>query len=1575
MKQKMNRLLQMMTKKTNRVLFASLAVVLALAIGFLAHFQMFGMLVKAEDLPREYVEQLRLYRGKTKEGAMGACLDDGFIPVDGNLNEGTGYDAVVLGYTTTEDKEAAVTDVRMMQMTSGFSTLNYSEVVARKYPGLDSMIDEEYTTIREFRDKYNSGSYNAQTALKYLNIFEIPELKTKLGDYYLSDSLDKAMLKKLFLQTSGVVSTTSVNLLALGVSDCSEDNWASRVYQNKDILDVGGDDDAEAGKDPYAELDRKYLSHAEKFVTSIQDFSTKYQNGRAREAANGGELPKLDPEAATDEELNAHGAEPMCIVTHELLNKYKFDDDMLLGDWLVEMGNKTLSNKAELRELYPLIASMTFGQVITTQMTGFNNCVFYLKELSDADNKLNDNLNEAKQLCLDYDKTETISVWAGIDQKLFDAECAVTGDAQRYTNLKETADNLVKRNSAIETLESLSEIFSKLTSLAGGAIVLLELPTMAISYLSYLELISISWCWNHGTMFMLFAFMGKAAAFFGYISGILMLAIIIIMVIVFLYEVFKPECDDLTYTSIPKMAMDMNFDENSAPKGGMLRYDLIQTGNGKGDINAYEGKQWNALYSSQNPDAGEPIEVVGGESPFIVQKNNAKNPAGYKAVRNFDELYAANLNANVREEDAPAMFMFYYAPGESAGTTEVKEEDKPKEEAQGETQQETTAPAEPQPAPAEKKQYIASLYLSCEESETLAKNKLTQQGYNVVDVDLTPSYWLRNKIGAQTKRSYTYLGYTVTTSEKAAVTDIRIAKFKSTSQAASYGTVAYTAAGFDAHGNSICYTKDPAVGSPILADDIQVADKISDKKQGYEPVSYFGGVPYNFDACENDNVWNKAKYIFFSPSEKYTSGTEYISGIYFVSGTNIVSSGDIPGFSLSEYAGQLGGKLFGEYDFTKGRVWKKWDSGSQATFKVTDLRTYLGYTTTYNPKRAIYDVQFYAGTPKMQSFAPVISAYTGNSDSTYAATGYGITSVFMQGAKKMVINQTDTQGYRSKTYHYEVNNYDDFTLSSGEAFTTYDKLVDNVIPGVSWEAVASQPRVLYACGYKKGYEPLTKDDLVLSNSSEVPKGFASVQDVKFPYEEKPLNLAYYFSEKSDECTPIYMYLHRAAPVKGKYIASVRVATYNPDQSWSKEEREANNTFSNDLCYISLLGSSSEILNQSLALYSTDAWYNTTDKSCTDAKNWDSTIGSANYNTKAAFMGVTYTNNPAKAIHGLLRYRAKDGATPPETLTVNGAKYSLVQNVSSKTPVPITSPNLRQYYLYATTSSGGSSTGDALTELTISDKVFEPGLSTVLTVDHGDIPAQKDFYGKTISEAQYVIPFGDTNDSLYIHQKTNTDLTGIDSFFVGVGDTDTEAMRDLLTQGATNCVPLNLNKGAATDACVFIGYHYYNPDYVNTKRTKYYMESAVKDLYVYVGENPEKRLTIDKRKYTLCGNRNLNYGTGGTPMYLYQTTALINNKDKKDASYITSIAAAQYDRVPADIAENMWENLLTTENKRINMNEGVRGFERDDKSKHLIDSRIYLFVHRNDSYVKPEAAITGGYFTETTTFGDVVLSKK
>jgi hypothetical protein len=109
------------------------------------------------------------------------------------------------------------------------------------------------------------------------------------------------------------------------------------------------------------------------------------------------------------------------------------------------------------------------------------------------------------------------------------------------------------------------------------------------------------------------------------------------------------------------------------------------------------------------------------------------------------------------------------------------------------------------------------------------------------------------------------------------------------------------------------------------------------------------------------------------------------------------------------------------------------------------------------------------------------------------------------------------------------------------------------------------------------------------------------------------------------------------------------------------------------------------------------------------------------------------------------------------------------------------------------------------------------------------------------------------------------------------------------------------------------------------------------------------------------------------MYLYQTTALINDKNKDDASYITSVAAAQYDRVPEDIEDNRWENLLTTDKEQIDLNLGSIGYDGSDEM-HLVDTRLHAFVHRNDNYVKPEGVITGGYATDMTTFGDLVLTK-
>jgi hypothetical protein len=312
----------------------------------------------------------------------------------------------------------------------------------------------------------------------------------------------------------------------------------------------------------------------------------------------------------------------------------------------------------------------------------------------------------------------------------------------------------------------------------------------------------------------------------------------------------------------------------------------------------------------------------------------------------------------------------------------------------------------------------------------------------------------------------------------------------------------------------------------------------------------------------------------------------------------------------------------------------------------------------------------------------------------------------------------------------------------------------------------------------------------------------------------------------------------------------------------------------------------------------------------------------------------------------------------------------VRNLSATKATPVTSPNGRKYYLYTSTSSGASPAAAPVTEITVNESVFESGMATVLTVDNGDIPKQTDRLGKTIQEEQLVTPYGDINETLFMHVNTDENLLGIDTFYVGTGWSEKAAQSDLLSQGAVYCLPMDLNKGVKNSPCVYIGYSKYDPEFTKSKRTKYYMELAVKDLYVYIGDDPQRSIKVDGNKYTLVSKNSLN---GKEPMYLYQTTALINDKDKADASYITSVAASQYDRVPADVADNRWENLLTTDKETVDLNYGSVAYDSSEEM-HIIDSRIHVFVHRNDNYVKPDGTITGGYTTDTTDVGDLVLNK-
>ena len=77
-----------------------------------------------------YIKSVRLAQAKTKDKAKTLLESEGYIFLDGNLNEGTGEDGIWMGYTTTTDPEEAIYDMKLMNMNGGFTLTSMEAALA-----------------------------------------------------------------------------------------------------------------------------------------------------------------------------------------------------------------------------------------------------------------------------------------------------------------------------------------------------------------------------------------------------------------------------------------------------------------------------------------------------------------------------------------------------------------------------------------------------------------------------------------------------------------------------------------------------------------------------------------------------------------------------------------------------------------------------------------------------------------------------------------------------------------------------------------------------------------------------------------------------------------------------------------------------------------------------------------------------------------------------------------------------------------------------------------------------------------------------------------------------------------------------------------------------------------------------------------------------------------------------------------------------------------------------------------------------------------------------------------------------
>ena len=354
-------------------------------------------------------------------------------------------------------------------------------------------------------------------------------------------------------------------------------------------------------------------------------------------------------------------------------------------------------------------------------------------------------------------------------------------------------------------------------------------------------------------------------------------------------------------------------------------------------------------------------------------------------------------------------------------------------------------------------------------------------------------------------------------------------------------------------------------------------------------------------------------------------------------------------------------------------------------------------------------------------------------------------------------------------------------------------------------------------------------------------------------------------------------------------------------------------------------------------------------------NWQFDEDSYKKQQNYAYIGVTRTNKASEAVTGLLRMKATEGKDPAQTVYVDGNVYTLCGG-------KITDKFLGDYYLY---QSYGSGVGAPMT-----------------AVDFGIVPYMKDaataLYAESsgTSTSDSAATLGCGSSMNYIYGYYNDASEYIDAVYIGSGDTVFEACSDLIAAGATKAILYDVrhythlyNKG--NQKYTFIGYS--TSKSTKNKDGSIKKAKGVRDIvFVTCGNGgADDKLLINGRDYRVARN-----GSGkampinpfeGT--YIYYYTADI----KVDIPLINKLGISERDRVPD--SKETWENVLTADNKRYNLNEGIVSFLKDSGKLYLMDARAYLYCRRQsnaDNYVKPGAAIVGGHSESSMTYGDLYI---
>lgn len=628
-----------------------------------------GTHVEAESR-QQYVARLKQFdsvKALEKAGYEPVCDQDGNTA---DLNQGTGKKAVYLGYVKTKNPEEAITDIAVLDMKGDYIFNDYKEILKTQKTEIRAQLNDFKTAVSEFRNNYNRKTKMAEYAYSLLDYYvdgkegdvyagqgEYKDSGRKLSDLFTDETLSDKKLEKILLQSNDMMLRNIDTYLALAtVSDSGERllKKASKI-KKKNIA--------------YKKVKKKAQVLVE-YIPKLQEELAAYTDDPLENVMDQNELQNKLNDYDQDEQPGYLAS----MTLYLLLNQYSYGSSTL--------AQLVLEEEPTWRDMAALASCMTDAQVTLAEYIGLGqmlmlsavNCKQWQKATRDT--SYVEHMNRAKeQVCLRLEKEKnltadrakkavsSLSVYEGAERAIYEDGVGLTNAALRKN---------VSTDDSVAAWENISNVTEGTLLATAGTVLLVGITTSAVlqnvgvGYPAelYRTLVNKVIEWNQGSLQSSYKKMLAMTPVLSVEESSAFLDVLSTYIGLQKYKKYHAKL-----SKIPMVIMDYTQGKSGRNKT-FSKYTAVTTDKSEkkaADMNAQKGLQWNAIYTTKDAKAGNPILADSDTAQnLIVIHGTGKAEKPYENVHAFGEEEAFDMNKHAYKNGTGGNYMHITRASQSA---------------------------------------------------------------------------------------------------------------------------------------------------------------------------------------------------------------------------------------------------------------------------------------------------------------------------------------------------------------------------------------------------------------------------------------------------------------------------------------------------------------------------------------------------------------------------------------------------------------------------------------------------------------------------------------------------------------------------------------------------------------------------------------------------------------------------------------------------------------------------------------------------------------------------------------------